>query len=41
MGGWLLCEGCNNYSHTHNGGGEINNKHYCEPCYPEYIKEEL
>ena len=38
MGGWLLCEGCGRYANTHNGGGEINNKHYCEPCYPEYIE---
>ena len=38
MGGWLLCEGCSRYSHTHNGGGLINNQHYCEPCYPEYIE---
>lgn len=39
MGSWLICYRCNLYSHTHNGGGEINNKHYCESCYAE-IKQE-
>jgi hypothetical protein len=41
MGGWLLCEGCGRYSHTHNGGGLFNNHHYCELCYTEHIEEEL
>jgi hypothetical protein len=35
MGGWLLCVSCDNYSHTHNGGGLVNDEHYCEPCYSE------
>jgi len=39
MGGWLICNRCDNYSHTHNGGGLVKDKHYCETCYPEITEE--
>jgi hypothetical protein len=39
MGGWVLCNRCDAYAHTHDGGGLVKESFYCEPCYPEVMEE--